>query len=353
MARGLDGRKAAAPATTLAEALDAVAFGVAVQGADGAPVYANTAHAALAEAVADAACFGASRSEAAETEEIRAADGRSILRKRRRLPSGGAIETLTDITASRRRETELEAARERADAAIIARSQFISVMSHELRTPMNGVLGFAGLLAMSDLDERQQRWLAYISESGELLLRILNGILDLTALETNALEMASAPMDPAAAAGLAAAGHLAAALEKGVALSVRTAPGLPPHVLGDARRLEQALSLLIDNAVKFTPQGEVAVSVTMERAAEGRVLLCYEVRDSGPGLAPEALGHLFDAFTQADSSATRSHGGVGIGLALCRRLVEAMGGAVEADSAPGQGARFRIRIEHVLPDPPR
>jgi signal transduction histidine kinase len=341
---------AAAPATTLAEALDAVSFGVAVRDANGAPVYANPAHATLAEAMADAACFGAGRSDGAVTEELRAADGRCVLRKRRRLPSGGVVETLMDTTTSRRRERELESARQRADAAILARSQFISVMSHELRTPMNGVLGFAGLLAMSDLDEQQRRWLAHISDSGELLLRMLNGILDLTALETGGLEMDAAPMDPAAVAGLAAAGHLGAALEKGIALSARSGPDLPPRVLGDARRLEQALALLIDNAVKFTTQGEVEVSATLESAAPGRARLRYEVRDGGLGIAPEALAHLFDAFTQADSSATRSHGGVGIGLALCRRLVEAMGGAVEADSAPGAGARFRIRIEHRLPD---
>jgi signal transduction histidine kinase len=352
VARVLDRRNAAAPATTLAEALDAVSCGVAVHGADGAPVYANPAHAALAEAAADAARLSAGRGDGAAMEEVRAADGRSVLRTRRALPSGGVVETLIDITASRRREAELEAARERADAAMLARSQFISVMSHELRTPMNGVLGFASLLAMSDLDERQSRWLAYISESGELLLRILNGILDLSALETGGVEMEAAPMDPSAPAGLAAAGHLAAAIEKGVALSVRAAPDLPPQVLGDARRLEQALALLIDNAVKFTPRGEVVVSVSAEPAAAGRARLCYEVRDSGPGLARETLAHLFDAFTQADSSATRSHGGVGIGLALCRRLVEAMGGAVEVDSAPGEGARFRIRIEHGLPDSP-
>jgi signal transduction histidine kinase len=262
------------------------------------------------------------------------------------------VETLMDVTASRRSEAELAVARERADAAIRARSQFISVMSHELRTPMNGVLGFAGLLAMSDLDERQRRWLATITDSGELLLRILNGILDLTALETGGIEMDAAPMDPAACAGLAAAAHLAAAQEKGIDLSVRTARDLPRQVLGDARRVEQALGLLIDNAVKFTPRGEVVVSVAAEHEAGGRVALRYEVRDSGPGLAPETLAHLFDVFTQADGSATRSHGGVGIGLALCRRLAEAMGGAVEAESAAGAGARFRIRIPHRLPDPP-
>lgn len=352
MARILDGRRAAAQATTLAEALDAVSFGFAVHGADGAPIYANPAHATLAEAMADASCFGAGRSEGAVTEEVRAADGRSMLRKRRALPSGGMVETLMDVTASRRCDAELDIARERADAAIRARSQFISIMSHELRTPMNGVLGFAGLLAMSDLDDQQRRWLATITESGELLLRVLNGILDLAALETGGIEMEAAPMDPAACAGLAAAAHLAAALEKGIDLSVHTARDLPRQVLGDARRVEQALGLLIDNAVKFTPQGEVVVSIAAEPHAGGRVALRYEVRDSGPGIAPEARAHLFDAFTQADSSATRSHGGVGIGLALCRRLVEAMGGAVEVESAPGDGARFRIRVEHRLPDAP-
>jgi signal transduction histidine kinase len=345
-------RKAAQPATTLAEALDALSLGLSVAAADGAAVYADPAHAALTAAVRDAARVGTGFADGAATEEMLAADGRRILRSRRPLPSGGTVEALTDVTASRLHETELAIARARADAAIRARSQFISVMTHELRTPLNGVLGFAGLLAMSDLDERQRRWLATIAESGELLLRILNGILDLTALETGAIEMEAAPMDPAACAGLAAAAHLAAALEKGIDLSVRTARDLPRQVLGDARRVEQALGLLIDNAVKFTPRGKVVVTVAPEPAAGGRATIAYEVRDSGPGLDPASLAHLFDAFTQADGSATRSHGGVGVGLALCRRLAEAMGGSVSADSAPGEGARFRIRIAHRLPDPP-
>jgi signal transduction histidine kinase len=335
---------AAASETTLAEGIDGAAVGVAVWSAEGVPVYANPAHAALAAAVAGGSIGSGARIGGDETTELRGRDGRAVLRKRRRLASGGRIETLTDVTLHRRREAELEAARARADAAMAARSQFIAVMSHELRTPLNGVLGFAGLLGMSDLDHRQRRWLAHLVESGEVLLRVLNGILDLTALEAGGLVLEPRPFDPAAAARAAAAQHLTAASEKRLAIDVEAAPGLPATALGDPRRVEQALSLLVENAVKFTDAGCVRVTVSTEAGGRDGPRLRYEVADTGPGFAPEALGRLFDPFVQADGSATRRHGGVGIGLALCRRLAEAMGGALAVDSAPGAGARATLRL---------
>ncbi len=323
----------------LTEALEGAGFGFAVLGADGAPAYANAAWRAMTAGLPPAAAADA---------EPHTREGRILLRERRPLPSGETAETLTDVTAIRQREAELEAARARADTANTAKSQFISVMSHELRTPMNGVLGFAGLLASTDLDDRQRRWLDYVCESAELLLRVLNGILDLATLEGEGLALDADPLDPAAVARDALAAQAQAAAQKGLALSFEAPPGLPV-VLGDARRLTQALDLLLDNAVKFTARGGVTLRLSAAPAPPGQARLCYEVADTGPGIAPAAMARLFEPFTQADSSATRGHGGIGIGLALCSRLARAMGGTVEAGAAPGGGARLRLRIPHARP----
>jgi signal transduction histidine kinase/DNA-binding response OmpR family regulator len=259
------------------------------------------------------------------------------------LPDGASVRTFRDITDWEEAQAALVAARDTAEAAVRARAQFLAVMSHEIRTPLNGILGIAELLQDSAHDPEQARFVAVIRQSGQHLLDLLNDILDFSKIDQHAIELESLPFDPAQVLRDALALVEPRAAEQGLSLDCAIAPGLPPRVMGDAHRLRQVLLNLLGNAVKFTRQGGVTVRLDAARDGEAWQLR-FAVRDTGIGMSAEVLPRLFQEFTQMDSTITRRFGGSGLGLAISRRLVEAMGGAIDAESTPGQGSEFRFAI---------
>ncbi|MBE9610282.1 ATP-binding protein [Chitinilyticum piscinae] len=230
---------------------------------------------------------------------------------------------------------ELRIARDAAEEASRAKSEFLATISHEIRTPLNGVLGFAQLLAASPLNHEQREQLASIRHSGEALLALINDLLDFAKIEAGKLELDHLPFDLVQVTREACRMLAPRAAERRIEFLLDIAPGVPVRVLGDALRYRQIVLNLLANAVKFTEAGGVRVSV---RWRSGCIEL--EVRDTGIGIAAERQQRLFERFYQADSSSTRRFGGTGLGLAICRLLCELMRGHITVESAPGRGSTF-------------
>ena len=235
------------------------------------------------------------------------------------------------------RTAELSVARDVAEAATAAKSDFLAVMSHEIRTPMNGILALSELLSSSELPARQRRYADVIAKSGRSLLSIINDILDFSKVEAGKMELETVETDLAETAEDVASLFAERAMEKGLDLAVYVDPRMPP-VLADPTRLRQVLGNLVNNAIKFTETG--GVLLTVEHDATG---FLFSVIDTGPGIPEDRLPRLFEAFSQADQSTTRKHGGTGLGLAICDRLVRAMGGDWHLSSRPGEGSTFAFR----------
>jgi signal transduction histidine kinase/ActR/RegA family two-component response regulator len=236
------------------------------------------------------------------------------------------------------RRAEL-AAREAADTANHAKSEFLAVMSHEIRTPLNGVLGMAEAMARDDLSQIQRERLEVISRSGASLLAILNDILDLSKVEAGKLVLEQSEFDMEELALGAHSAFTALANAKGLSFDLVVSPAARGVYCGDSVRVRQVLYNLLSNAVKFTSVGEVNVEIDRK---DGFVHLT--VRDTGMGVAPDQIGRLFQKFVQADSSTTRRFGGTGLGLAICTHLCEAMGGDITVESTLGQGTTFTVRL---------
>lgn len=245
-----------------------------------------------------------------------------------------------DISERIELQRQMQFAKEAAEEANQAKSQFLAVMSHEIRTPMNGVMGMAELLANTELSERQRRFTDNIRRSADSLLAIINDILDFSKIEADKLELDSAPFDLRELIDETSELFAEHAQRKGLELTCALAPGVYPKLQGDAGRLRQIVINLLSNACKFTQAGEVALWVKALEERDTEVLLQFEVRDTGIGISPEAQTRLFESFSQADSSTTREYGGTGLGLAICKRLAELMGGEIGVDSEPGYGSRF-------------
>ena len=254
--------------------------------------------------------------------------------------SGGSIWVFEDIGAQKETEAELRRAKEAADTASRAKSEFLANMSHEIRTPINAILGLAHVLSRSPLNGDQRDCLQKLSGSGKLLLTIINDILDYSKIEAGRLELERAEFALPQILDALSTMMSSNAKSKSLELLIDVAEGVPERLVGDSLRLQQVLMNLASNALKFTESGEVVVRISVASREGEALVLRFEVKDTGIGIAPEALPGLFSSFTQADASTTRRFGGSGLGLAICDRLVRLMEGEIGVESEPGQGSTF-------------
>jgi signal transduction histidine kinase/CheY-like chemotaxis protein len=278
------------------------------------------------------------------TFEQQLSDGRWIRAHDHITPDGGRVGLRIDITQEKEHATQLEDARKAAEAANRAKSAFLANMSHEIRTPMNGVVGMAELLCDTALTEEQRLFAETIRSSGEALLVIINDILDYSKIEAERLTLRPEPFDLERTVHEVTMLLQPRAREKGIDLMIDFDMFLPTRFVGDPGRLRQVLTNLIGNAVKFTEKGHVLTRIVGVEDDDGRQTLHVTVEDTGIGIAPDHLDHIFGEFNQVEDERNRKFEGTGLGLAISRRLIEHMGGAVWVDSEPGVGSCFGFRV---------
>ncbi len=252
----------------------------------------------------------------------------------------GILGVSHDITDQVLVKKNLEIAKEKAEIASSAKSNFLSNMSHELRTPMNGVLGMAEVLNMTDLDSEQKKIVDLILRSGKNLLNIINDILDFSKIESNKMTIESIPIDIKSIVKEVHEMMSYSAKEKEIDFYTKIDSNIPEQVLGDSLRIKQILINLVSNAIKFTKKGEVVIDVCFLGNSEDKHCVVFKVKDTGIGIGEEHMRYLFEAFTQADASTSRKYGGTGLGLAISSRLVEMMDGKLSVVSEKEKGSTF-------------
>lgn len=256
---------------------------------------------------------------------------------------------VTDLSQQKRAEEQMRVAKEAAESANRAKSQFLANISHEVRTPLNGIMGMSHLLHMTPLVDEQLDYLRHLDDSAQSLLSVINDLLDLTRIEAGGFGMEQADFQPDELANDVLRIHQPVAQRKGVALLLKLAPDLPATMRGVPSRLKQVLHNLVGNAVKFTDQGQVTLQIEALTRPGQPLQARFSVSDTGIGMDADTIARIFDPFSQADESIARRYGGTGLGLTICRRLTELMNGTIEVESALGQGSCFTVTLPMKVP----
>jgi signal transduction histidine kinase/ActR/RegA family two-component response regulator len=295
----------------------------------------------LDHAIDESTDVGSARSE----YSFRFSDGRIIAIRRAMTPDGGWVSTHEDVTERERATDALAVAKDAAEAASRAKSDFLAMMSHEVRTPMAGMMGMIDLLAATQLDDEQRSLASIAHESARNLLAVVNNILDFSKLEAGQFEPESIPFSVRHSINSVVQLLEPKARDQGLQVRTSVADDVPAYLNGDPSRIGQILLNLVGNAIKFTRQGAIEIAASHRVASDGLIELRIEVTDSGVGIPPDVQASLFSPFTQADTSVARKYGGTGLGLAICRQLCQAMGGDIGVESEAGHGSKFWFTLQ--------